>query len=259
MTPVLVFDLETIPDIAALRALRSDLAGLEDIALVDTVMAERAAKTGSSFLPLHLHRIVAIGCVFHGDDGLKVRCLGDESTDEARLLNDFFRTIERHTPQLVSWNGGGFDAQVLHYRSMKHLISAPRYWDWGDDDRDFKYNNYLNRYHTRHLDLMDVLASFTPRANAPLDELAKICGLPGKLGVDGSQVLNLWREGRLAEIRAYCETDVMNTWLLYCRLQCMRGQIDAAQYSERESQAREFMRASGANHWQEYLAAWASA
>ena len=91
-------------------------------------------------------------------------------------------------PQLVSWNGGGFDLPVLHYRGLRHGVVAGKYWDMGDDDREFKYNNYISRYHLRHLDLMDLLAMYQPRANAPLDAMAKLCGFPGKLGMDGSQV-----------------------------------------------------------------------
>jgi 3'-5' exonuclease len=257
LTPILVFDLETIPDADALRSIRADLAHLDDVALVDTVMQERQEKTGSSFLQLHLHKIIAIGCVFRGNDGIKVRCIGDETASEAKLLADFFKTIDHYTPQLVSWNGSGFDAQVLHYRSLKHLVAAPRYWDWGDEDRDFKFNNYLNRYHTRHLDLMEVLASFTPRANAPLDDMAKLCGLPGKLGVDGSQVLPLWREGKLGDIRAYCETDVMNTYLLYTRLQVLRGQMSSDEFKQEERAVRDTLAALPGTHWKEYLAAWA--
>jgi 3'-5' exonuclease len=257
--PTLVFDIETIPDAQALRALRPDLSALSDDALVDQVLADRQASHNTTFLQHHLHQVVAISCVFRSDEGLKVRSLGDEGSDEARIIGDFYKTIDKHTPQLVSWNGSGFDAQVLHYRSLKLSITAARYWDWGDDDRDFKWNNYLNRYHTRHLDLMDVLAGFTPRANAPLDDMAKICGLPGKLGMDGSQVMQAYRDGKLPEIRAYCETDVMNTWLLYCRFQLMRGVFTPAQLAHEEQLARAAMQAaidSGGAHWQEYLAAW---
>ena len=64
----------------------------------------------------------------------------------------------------MSWNGGGFDLPVLNYRALIHGVTAARYWDWGDDDREFKFNSYLGRYHTRHLDLMDVLAMYQPRA-----------------------------------------------------------------------------------------------
>jgi predicted PolB exonuclease-like 3'-5' exonuclease len=102
-------------------------------------------------------------------------------TPEPELIRRFFDGIERYTPQLVSWNGGAFDLPVLHYRSLIHGVAAAKYWDWGDDDRDFKFNSYLSRYHTRHLDLMDVLAAFQPRAFAGLDVMARLCGFPGKL------------------------------------------------------------------------------
>ena len=115
--------------------------------------------------------------------------LGEPDSSEAELIQRFYDGIERYTPQLVSWNGGGFDLPVLHYRALIHGVAAARYWDWGDDDKEFKWNNYLSRYHTRHLDLMDVLAMYQPRANAPLDQMAKLCGFPGKLGMDGSKVL----------------------------------------------------------------------
>jgi 3'-5' exonuclease len=257
--PTLVFDIETVPNAQALRALRPDLASLTNEALVDQVLQERQATHGNTFLPHHLHQVVAISCVFRSSDGLKVRSLGEQDSDEARIISDFYKTIDKHTPQLVSWNGSGFDAQVLHYRSLALGITAARYWDWGDDDRDFKWNNYLNRYHTRHTDLMDVLAGFTPRANAPLDEIAKLCGLPGKLGMDGSQVLHAYRAGQLAEIRAYCETDVMNTWLIYCRFQLMRGVFTPAQLAQEEDLARHTMQQAGGAHWAHYLAAWPKA
>ena len=104
-----------------------------------------------------------------------------------------------------------------------HGVSACKYWDFGEDDREFKFNNYISRYHHRHLDLMDLLALYQPRANAPLDAMARLCGLPGKLGMDGSAVHAAWLAGRIEDIRRYCETDVMNTYLLYCRYQLMRG------------------------------------
>jgi len=180
MTPILAFDLETIPDIAGLRRLRPQWAGLDDRQLAQEVFAERREKTGGSdFLPLHQHRIVAIGCAFRDAQGFRVRCLGSPADGEERLVQDFFRTIDRHTPQLVSWNGGGFDLPVLHYRALVHGIVAARYWENGDEDRDFRYNNYTSRYHARHTDLMDVLAMYQARASAPLDEVAKLGGFGG--------------------------------------------------------------------------------
>jgi len=105
------------------------------------------------------------------------------------------------------------------------VVSGNGGYYWGDDDREFRFNNYLGRYHTRHLDLMDVLASFQPRANAGLHAMARLCGFPGKLGFDGSEVYAAYAAGRIDAIRRYCETDVLNTYLLYLRFQQMRGTI----------------------------------
>jgi predicted PolB exonuclease-like 3'-5' exonuclease len=139
---------------------------------------------------------------------------------------------------------------------MLHGVSAPKYWDWGDDERDFKYNNYLNRYHTRHIDLMDLLAMFSGRANAPLDAFAKLLGFPGKLGMDGSEVWNAWQRGEADAIRDYCETDVVNTWLVYLRFMKMRGALTSGQYEEEIALVRSNLEEVGAEHWFEFLEAW---
>ncbi len=256
MTPTLVFDIETVPDIAGLRRLRPQRAALPDAEVAAQAFAERREKTGSDFLPLHLHRVVAIGCAFRDEQGFRVRCLGAEQDDEAKLIQDFFKLIDRYTPQLVSWNGGGFDLPVLHYRGLIHGVSAPRYWEMGEEERDFKWNNYISRYHTRHLDLMDLLALYQPRASAPLDDLAKLAGFAGKLGLDGSKVWDSFAAGRIAEIRNYCETDVVNTYLIYCRFQKMRGVLSAAAYHAEIETVRAALQTAGASHWVEYLAAW---
>lgn len=256
MIPILVFDIETIPDVNGLRALNGHPAAMSDAEVAAAAFSARRDKTGSDFLPHHLHRVAAISCVFRDREGFRVRSLGALEDAESKLVNDFFRIIDKYTPQLVSWNGGGFDLPVLHYRAMINGVTASRYWETGEDDRDFKWNNYLSRYHTRHLDLMDLLALYTGRANAPLDDLAKLCGFPGKLGVDGSQVWTLFQEGRLNEIRNYCETDVVNTYLVYCRFQLMRGLMTKEAYDEEVGIVRSSLSAIDAPHWKEYLAAW---
>jgi hypothetical protein len=254
---VLVFDIETIPDVAGLRALNGVAADIADADVAQQAFSARREKTGSDFLQHHLHRVAAISCVFRDDEGFRVKSLGALDDGEARLIQDFYRVIDRYTPQMVSWNGGGFDLPVLNYRALVNGVTASRFWETGDDDRDFKWNNYLSRYHTRHLDLMDHLAMYTGRANAPLDDLAKLCGFPGKMGVDGSQVWTLYQEGRLQEIRDYCETDVVNTYLVYCRYQLMRGLFTRDTYDAEIALVRASLQKLEARHWQEYLALWA--
>src|SRR5262245_30872460 len=186
---VFVFDIETVPDVATARRLWN-LHELDDDGVAAVMHSKRQQETGgaSEFLRHHLHRVVAISAVFREGDRLNVWSLGDEDASEAELVRRFFEGVERYTPTLVSWNGGGFDLPVLHYRALLHGINAGRYWDLGEDNRDFKWNNYISRYHMRHTDLMDVLAMYQPRASAPLDDIARLAGFPGKLGMDGSQV-----------------------------------------------------------------------
>ena len=261
MAPTLVFDIETVPDARGLRAAWGIESSLPDAEVVELGLARQRELKGSDFMPLHLHRVVAIACLMHDKRGFHVKCLGTPEDDEGALIQQFFGLVDRYTPQLVSWNGGGFDLQVLVYRGLVHRVQAPRFWETGDDDRDFKWNNYLSRYHARHLDLMDQLALFTPRANAPLDELARLCGFPGKLGMDGSQVWPAFRDGGIGEIRDYCETDVANTWLMFARFQLMRGALTPAQYDEQVASLRATLAAlaeAGALHWQQFLEAWPS-
>ena len=256
MTPVLVFDIETIPDVAGLRKVWDLDAGLSDQGVVELVTQRRRQATGNDFLPAHVQRVVAISCALRSGDDVKVWTLGAAEDDEASIVARFFDGIERYKPQLVSWNGSTFDLPVLHYRAMIHGIPGCCYWDQGEQDRDFKFNNYLARYHTRHTDLMDVLGSFNNRAWAPLDELARLCGFPGKLGMDGSQVYAAHKRGEIAAIRAYCETDVANTYLLFLRFQLIRGALDRPAHDREAALFRSWLSAQAAGHWKEFLARW---
>ncbi|MDR2876661.1 MAG: 3'-5' exonuclease [Chromatiales bacterium] len=254
--PVLVFDIETVPDVAAGRQLY-DLDGLDDHDVASVMFHQRRQETGESdFLRLHLQRIVAISAVLRTGDGIKVWSLGDVSASEEELVRRFFDGIDRYTPCLVSWNGSGFDLPVLHYRALRYGIAAPRYWDTGDEDSSFRYNNYLSRFHWRHTDLMDVLAGYQARACAPLDELAVLLGFPGKLGMSGAKVWENYLAGDLAGIRNYCETDVLNTYLVYLRFEVMRGRLSAAQYDEECALLRDHLTQVGHAHFQEFLQAW---
>jgi predicted PolB exonuclease-like 3'-5' exonuclease len=256
LTPTLCFDIETIPDVAGIRLLNDLPASLSDVEVAEFAFQKRRAQTGSDFLPLHLQRVVVISCCLAMGEQFRVWSLSEPAADEGQIIGRFFEGIEKYTPQIVSWNGGGFDLPVLHYRGLMHGIKAERYWDMGEHDREFKFNNYISRYHTRHLDLMDLLALYQPRANAPLDELAKLCGFPGKLGMDGSAVWSAYAEGRIDEIRDYCETDVVNTWLVYLRFKKMRGEIGQEQYSAQCDRVRQHLSQLPGKHWEEFLAHW---
>jgi 3'-5' exonuclease len=256
VTPILVFDIETVPDVEGLRRVWELGAGASDEAVVEFAFQRRRQATGNDFLPLHLHRVVAISCALREGNAITVWSLGNAKDGEAELVKRFFDGIDKYTPQLVSWNGSGFDLPVLHYRALVHGVTAPRYWDLGEDDRDFKWNNYISRFHARHTDLMDLLAGYQNRAFAPLDEIAQLSGLPGKLGMDGSKVWSAWRDGKIDAIRSYCETDVANTYLLFQRFQRMRGALTPEAYEREVALFRQWLGEQKAEHWKEFGSAW---
>jgi predicted PolB exonuclease-like 3'-5' exonuclease len=253
---IFVFDIETVPDVASGRRLH-DLVDLTDKEVADAMFKMRREETGGSeFLRLHLQRIVTISAVLRSKDQIKVWSLGDVNASEKELIERFYAGIDKYRPTLISWNGGGFDLPVLHYRSLLHGISAPSYWETGDGDQSFRWNNYLSRYHYRHTDLMDVLSGYQSRACAPLDEIASMLGFPGKMGMSGALVWEYFQRGELMSIRNYCETDVLNTYLVYLRFELVRGKLTQQQYDQECARLREYLQSESKPHFNEFLQAW---
>jgi predicted PolB exonuclease-like 3'-5' exonuclease len=254
MTPVVAFDIETVPDTDGLRKLYGLSGSISDEEVARMAFQRRRQQIGHEFLPLHQHRVVAISCALRERDGFRVWSLGDPGEPEGQLVQRFFDGIDKFTPQLVSWNGGGFDLPVLHYRALVHGVRAARYWEWGEEDREFRYNNYISRYHSRHIDLMDLLGLYQGRV--PLDELAQMLGLPGKIGMTGAAVWDAFRAGEIEAIRNYCEADVANTYLVYLRFQMMRGVLDQANYDSECDRVRECLGRMPGAHWKAFLDGW---
>ncbi|MFQ6023415.1 MAG: 3'-5' exonuclease [Acidiferrobacterales bacterium] len=253
---ILTFDIETAPDVDTARRLYG-LDGLTDADVARVMFEKRREETGDSdFLRHHLHRVIAISTVLRHADDLRVWSLGSADSTEAELVRRFFEGIEKFTPTLVSWNGSQFDLPVLHYRALLHGVAAPRYWDTGNADRDFRWNNYLNRYHERHTDLMDVLSAYQLRAAAPLHEIAVMLGLPGKMGISGADVWDQYRAGKIELIRNYCEIDTLNTYLIYLRWELLRGNLDHAGWNREQQLVRDTLINDGRPHLKAFLAEW---
>ena len=252
---VLCFDIETIPDTDFGRKL-FDLGDLDDEAVAKVMRFKQIQARQTDFLPLIQHRIIVISAVLRDSDGLHIFSVGREQGGEREIVQRFFDGLERRSPDLVSWNGAGFDLPVLQYRALKHGVTAARYWEVGDSDREFRYNNYLSRFHWRHIDLMDVLSGFQFGGRASLQNIATLFGLPGKLGMSGAHVWDYYCEGKYEEIERYCETDALNTFLVYLRFELMRGTLDRAHYDQEVARVRDKLERSDQPHWQEFLAAW---
>lgn len=251
----LVFDIETVPDVELGRRLY-DLHDLDDADVAKAMYAKQRQRTQSDFLPPPQQRVVAISILMRTREGFKLSSLGDLQSSERDLVQRFYDGLERYSPVLVSWNGSGFDLPVLTYRALRHGVNAQRFWELGESDREFRYNNYLSRYHWRHIDVMDVLSGYGASGRASLEVAAQLVGLPGKLGIGGANVWSCYQRGELAAIRDYCETDVLNTYLIFLRFQLVRGELDAATYQKELEVVEAKLAESGRPHLTEYLTLW---
>ena len=256
---LLVFDIETIPDTQGARKIW-DFGDLTDseVALAMLTKRRQETKGASDFIRHHLQKVVAISVAIRNHEKFLVWSLGEEASSESDIIQRFFDGLDKYTPTLVSWNGSGFDLPVLHYRAMLNKVVCFRYWEDGTEEKSFRFDNYLSRYHRRHLDLMDVLAGYQPRAFASLDDIASLMALPGKTGISGSDVYGRYASGDIAGIRNYCETDVLNTWLVYLRFELMRGRIDQNRFEKEVGVTKSFLETSEKNHFYEFLTEWNS-
>ena len=254
---ILVFDVETIPDIDSGKKI-FNLEGLSDKNAAELMFSHRYQKSNgrTEFLQHYLHKIVTISVVLKTDDKLSVWSLGDKNSTETELLERFFEGIEQYTPVIVSWNGSGFDLPVIHYRSLIHGVVAQRYWENGDDDQSFRWNNYLSRFHSRHTDLMDVLSGYITTARAPLNEIATILGFPGKMGMSGEKVWDCYLDDDIESIRNYCETDALNTYLIYLKYQLMRGRLTNDLYITECQKVCDMLENENKIHLKEFLKVW---
>lgn len=252
---VFVFDIATIPDIDGCRRLY-DLHGLSDEDVAKAVFHMRRQATNAETLPHYLHKIVTISALLHSREQFKIWSLGDDDSGEADLMKRFFSGIERYTPTLVSWNGHGFHLPVIHYRSLLYPISAGHYWENGKKDDGFRDNNYFNRYHDRHIDLMDVLAAYSQHNRAPLDEISRLYGFPGTMGMNGPDIWAKYLEGDIKTIRDNCETAVLNTYLVYLNYERNRANLDPIQYQQECQRVRDALTSSGSEHLQAFEKAW---
>ncbi|MGD0465843.1 MAG: 3'-5' exonuclease [Gammaproteobacteria bacterium] len=254
---IMVFDIETVPDVVTGRRINKIDPNLDQLDVIKILyLINRQKKQGSEFLQHYLHKIVAISVLVQDEGFLKIWSLGNIVDDEQNLLERFFNGLEIYKPTLVSWNGTGFDLPVIHYRSLLHQVTSKMYWETGERVSEFKWNNYLNRYHYRHIDIMDLLSGYQKSAVVSLDDIATMLGLPGKMVLTGDQVLNCYLTKDLPKIRDYCEIDVLNTYLVFLRLQYIRGVLSQENYLSSCDSLKIYLKKLNTEHFNNFLENW---
>ena len=232
MRNVIVWDIETVPDLKGFAAVNGHAGKTDD---------EVRAEMGDKF-PKHIyHSIICIGAlVAHREEthwavtAVGAPHVGERS--EKELIASFVDKIAALAPQLVTFNGSSFDLPVLRYRAMVHGVAAP----------GLAVRPYFHRYTDDAIDLCDVLSSFSYQGKATLHELCRVMGLPGKPdGVSGAEVEKYFRDGRIREIAEYCESDVLNTYRVWLRYELFCGRLSDTEFQASEANLIEFVKARG--------------
>jgi predicted PolB exonuclease-like 3'-5' exonuclease len=239
-----IFDIETRVDKRLLNQALCAGEGLSDEDAFQRLREQLRARRGSDFFPLSLHLPISIAIGVAGADNVlrSVESLALNDYSVERLVREFWTRAERFAGCMVTFNGRRFDFPVLELAALRYGIAAPGHFADGSGSTRARYST------DRHLDLADYLTNFG--ASGPLkggmDLLLKMIGLPGKMEVDGSQVQDLYEQGRMTEIHRYCRSDVVQTYFLFLRVELMRGRIDDAGYRSARAASAHFLAAIGA-------------
>jgi len=260
MTNYLVFDIETRVDKDLVKQVYDTENCLTLDQAYDFARDETQKKTGSDFFSIPFHIPLAVSTL-QADEKYRIRsigCFGADRFSEVEIVSRFWQTFET-AQTLVTFNGRGFDLPVLEMQALKHGLALPRYFAAGQSRGTYRGSRYNDLY---HIDLCDFLSNFgATYRRSSLDLLAKLIGLPGKYTIAGEDVEYLYRQGRQKEINQYCVTDVLQTFLLFLRVELLRGKLDKAGYDSALAAAREDLnqRASSAgadNFLQGFLQRW---
>jgi predicted PolB exonuclease-like 3'-5' exonuclease len=205
----LVLDIETIPD--------RELWDPPEPAGVPGAVFDRP------FPPLYACRPIVLGVMWL-DATLAVKRIGTigEAKDEGGMMGDFADFMTKFRPQVITWNGRGFDMPVLALRALRFGLDFRWY---------YRGEGYRYRFSEEgHLDLCDVISDHGAAKMTSLDGAARVIGLPGKDGVDGSQVEGLYHAGQLEALRRYCLSDVAQTAFVFLRYRLITGDLDRDGY-----------------------------
>lgn len=250
-----VFDIETVPDTEACRNLiDTDSTDINELREELVQYHLKITDGKNDFLRQPFHRVVAIS--FLSAEIIKqdryqffrikeVRSGGTVHSNEEDLLKGFFQYISLNQPRLVSFNGRIFDLPVLKYRAMIYNIQGGYIYTGGTS----KWDNYTYRYNLDwHCDLLDALSDFGMSARVRMNEVCAAFGLPGKFAMDGTQVAELYDAGRMEDIRNYCETDVLNTYLIYLRFMHHYNHLTTAMYNDNIEELHEYLQSKTQKH-----------
>lgn len=256
-----VFDIETIPDTDVLENLTGSTT--KDLLEKRKELEEYHIEVsgGNPFPRQPFHKVVSVSILiadivkvnnYEYYEIIKLGTISSLDNAESDIISKFFDYLCKYIPRIVSYNGRTFDIPVMKYRAMKYGISIENLFKSGD-----KWNNYAQRYSLDwHCDLLEALSDFGASARCKMNEICSILGIPGKIGIDGSKVTELYDQNLLKTIDDYCETDVLNTYLIYLNYALLSGLTNRENFINMNQDVIRYLKQKNLSYSTEFLDQW---
>jgi predicted PolB exonuclease-like 3'-5' exonuclease len=262
---VVVFDVEWVPDPASGRRIYR----LPDTASDDEVLEVMWREGGATpedprpYLKTVMCRIVSISAVVRKRVRSEVKLelvslpgLHDGEQPEGKIIRNFLEAVGNLGAQLVGFNSSNADLPILFQRALANKVTAPTFCH--RPEKPWEGADYFSRSSDFNIDLKNELGGFG-KAAPSLNELAASLGIPGKMGINGADVVELWRSGEFMSIVEYNQFDALSTYLVWLRSAYFSGRLteDAFAHEEQLLEALLLRDADGgAEHLGRYLDTW---
>jgi len=254
-----VFDVETVGDGDLISRVRYPDEGLSAADALRRYRDELLEQTGKDVLPLTfvLPISVAIGKVASDFRLVDVVTLDEPEFRPAVIARDFWKGWDAYRrPTFVTFNGRGYDLPVMELAAYRFGLAAGAWFNVNDRSFDQRRNRYNN---AAHIDLMDLMSNFGAcRMTGGLNLLANLIGKPGKTGIDGSKVQDMYDTGEAAAINDYCRCDVLDTYFVFLRTRVLTGELALEQEQQIVDETHEWLkrRSDDSPAFQHYLGHW---
>lgn len=255
----LIFDVEAVGDGELIRKVRYADQEMSAQDAVERYRRELLEDTGRDVLPptFVVPISVAVAKVAADFQLLDLTVLDAPEFRPEEIVRRFWQGWNHYgRPTLVTFNGRGYDLPVLELGAFRYGISVPAWFNV--ESRSFEQSR--NRYNIdSHIDLQDLFTNFgAVRLSGGLNLLACLIDKPGKSGIDGSQVQQLYDEGHSDRINDYCRCDVLDTYFVFLRSRVLTGRLTTEEEKQLCDQVRQRLESQADQHpaYQHYLKYW---
>ena len=255
----LLFDIESIADGDLVSRIVYPAESYTAQQAIHEYCIERLERTGSEFIPYTFHIPIAVAIIKIASDLsiIDIVTLDDDQYRPHVITKNFWDGWRAYKmPTLVSFNGRTFDIPLMELAAFRFGVSVGQWFS----NKGPSYEQPRNRYNDRaHMDLQEVITNFgATRLNGGLNLMANLLGKPGKMGIAGHMVQELYNQGQLQRINDYCRCDVLDTYFVFLRTKVLFGEIDLEQEAKLVQQTQLWLEENSKMHpvYGEYLENW---